>query len=719
MNKLHLAALGFYSGLAFLLLHPILLSTGQKVAGYDFFAYNWNFWWVREALLDPDLAVFRGDFIMFPAESSYGFHTLTIAWFPLWALTEPLIGSLGAVNLILFLGCVLNAYALFAWLRSEHIPPGLALLGGMMLQVLPISRYFYYNTHLNLFAWFWLPLHLLLWKKVAGEAEAGRWRGVFLWGGVQSLGLWLLAHTDLQFPIFAAALLAPYGLRSLFHSSKRGALLLTGGGIVAGALLGFWFAGPFPYMLDFAGTRAISPVEDRPGVDFPEDFLYTSPTWWDWATPSVGAFVTGVLVFSFGFSLIGALRAGRPADDRWFWFLWMLPPLILALGPTLEIFGQAIPLPYRWLYALTEGMQRMPWRFAPIFVIALAVFAGKTWADKLPPRPYRAWAGAVLFLLLAADVRLHEGGPLQDMLPHYEFYERIGQEEGDYGLVEVPTGAGTGEVLLGDLRAIQFQYYGIIHQKRMVNGFLARAPLEHYWYLYLDDPLMAWLGQRRPLEPEAAAALLAERVLAWPIGYMVVHQDYVRANGGRPEEIFGFLNGQGDSVCPVWVEGEAVVYRARSHPLGCPARTPPQAETGAYVIDIGAAGDEVYLGPGWHYREAVAGLSLRWLGQAEQTRLYFDLPPGNYRLEVQAQAFWEPRQVGVRVNGIELAERYTLGPEGLGVYTFELPAEIVGQGGVEWVWLYDGRPSPAEVGLGGDVRPLAIAVDWLHFHPQD
>jgi hypothetical protein len=55
----------------------------------------------------------------------------------------------------------------------------------------------------------------------------------------------------------------------------------------------------------------------------------------------------------------------------------------------------------------------------------------------------------------------------------------MGCEPYDYVVVEVPSGGGSGEVLVGDPFAAAFQIYGVVHGKRMVNGFVARAPLEH------------------------------------------------------------------------------------------------------------------------------------------------------------------------------------------------------------------------------------------------
>jgi hypothetical protein len=716
--RLHFSAVLFYGTLAFILLHTLLWKTGTHTAGYDFFAYNWNFWWTRHALTTPELNLFESDFIMFPAETTFGFHTLTLFWFPLWAVLEPLIGTLAAVNVILWLGCAFNGYTLFAFLRSERVAPGLALIGGAALQAFPIARYFYYNTHLNLFDWFWLSVHLLLWKQIANAVEAGHWRRLALGVTVQGAALWGLALTDLQFPIFVSFLLVPYGLLTLWKSSQRWLLIAAGIVTVALSLLLMWFVGPLPYLLDFAGTRVTSPVEERPGIPLLRGFFCMSDTWWDWAMPSVGAFVTLVIFLS----LLWAVWRFRGTSLRqWFWFALGLPPLILSLGSDLHIAGMKIPLPYRLVYDITDGMFRMPWRLAPVFLAAGMIFAGLLWTPRFTRlRAGRFFLIAGLLWLLFLDVRLFEWGPLQPLVPEYRFYELIGEEDGDYGIVEIPTGAGTGEVLLGDPRAIQFEYYGITHQKRMVNGFIARAPLEHYWYLHLDDPMMAWLGQRRDLEPEAVRQQLRERIFNFPIGYLVLHQDYVEANGKRPEEILAFFNAQPDLVCPWIVEGNAVVYRTAWHPAGCPARIPPEIEPEVYQIDIGISGDEPYLGWGWHWAEAVSGITLRWAGDRPDTTLFFDLPPGEYELTLSSQAFGEPRELSLWLNGNQLASPVSVGTETLEAHTFRLPAEVVGDGkNLRLTLAYDGWIVPAEVQGSSDQRKLAVAVDWVRFRRLD
>ena len=86
---------------------------------------------------------------MFPHTSNFAYNVLTLFWFPLWAVLEPVVGILTSMTVITLLGCALNGYWLFVLLLDENVTPGLALIGGAALQLFPINRYFYYNTHIN------------------------------------------------------------------------------------------------------------------------------------------------------------------------------------------------------------------------------------------------------------------------------------------------------------------------------------------------------------------------------------------------------------------------------------------------------------------------------------------------------------------------------------------------------------------------------------------
>jgi hypothetical protein len=709
----------FFAALTLIVLHAILLHTNTHTAGYDFFNYNWNFWFIRHVFDTPGLNVYYNNYVFAPVWSNYGYHALTAFWFPAWALFEPLIGTLAAVNVILALGCFLNGYLLYVLLRSEGVHPALALIGGAALQTLPISRYFYYNTHLNLMDWFWIPALLLLWKQMIA---ARRGAALTVWAAAFGVALWGLLLTDLQFPIFAAFVVVPYGMWTVIRLLLRRdwerlirVTLASAFAVSVGVAL-MWFAGPLPYITRFQGELIPGMVEDRPGIAFPMGFLSMESEWWQWSRPSTGAFVTVLIGLALILSLSRWRRLMPP--DRWFWFWLMIPPFVLAMGPTTYIGGAEIPLPYRLMHILTNGMFRMPWRLAPLGVICGMLFAGKALTPLIRrlTSPPRAFAFAAALLLLAISVRLYETAPMQPVLPTYDFYAQMGREPYDYVVLEVPTGAGTGEVLLGNADAIQLQFYGITHGKRMVNGFISRAPIGDFWYIHTDDPMLAWLGQRRLLDAEAVEAQLRERSTSYPIGYIVIHTDRIGRETPTVQEIVGYFNQLDDLLCPHTVEGAAVVYRTRWHPDGCTPRTPPEISPGVYQIDIGTPGDERYIGWGYHWSENVSGATLRWTGEYPQTDTYVDLPPAAYDFTASLQAFWEDRRVALRVNGIEIGDPVNVSTAALVDYMWRIPADVIGDGRhIQITLAYDAVIVPADVGQSADQRRLAVAVDRLTF----
>jgi hypothetical protein len=309
------------------------------------------------------------------------------------------------------------------------------------------------------------------------------------------------------------------------------------------------------------------------------------------------------------------------------------------------------------------------------------------------------------------DARIFRPFPIQPIPTPYRFYEVMGREPYDYVIVEVPVGASSGEGLVGEPVYATTQFYGLTHGKRMVNGHLARVDPLRFWYLRTDDPLLSWLGQRRFLEPEPAGRRLEQIIREYPVGYFVIHTELILKYTGRStvQEVLGYFNSLPGQVCPVFVEGPAVVYRTVWHPDGCPPRTPPEIAPGVYQIDVGSRGDEPYLGWGWHWQEEIVpGLSARWTGQFPQSQVYVNLPRGAYTVTLAAQSYQQARALRLEVNGTPAGE-VTVSPDRLEAVTFSIPADLTG-GFLTLTLDYD---APQEVAPGD--RALALLVDWIQF----
>jgi hypothetical protein len=487
-------------------------------------------------------------------------------------------------------------------------------------------------------------------------------------------------------------------------------------GIIALALL--WFAGPLPYILSFdRADLSPTPAERAVSVPFPLGFLWHyDPS--GAKNTSVGVVLLPLIGVSIILSLVGVRRRSRLP---WFWLALVPIPLILSAGASITALGAQISLPYVWLHDLLGGMFRYPERFVPVFLIPGVLFAMITLTPILAQHARVRWiVPAALLFIVIADARILEPFPVQPLPTHYDFYEAMGREPYDYVVVEVPTAAQSGEGIVGESRFVTTQFYGTIHGKRMVNAHISRVPISHYWYMRTDDPMMAWLGQRRFIEPEIVEQQMRERIASYPIGYFVIHREWIGGVGSvTDQEVLGYFNSLRDLVCPLWIEGDAGVYRTSWHPDGCPPRIPPQNEAGDYRIDVGSPDDARYIGWGWHYAENISGLTLRWTGEYPQTQVYFDLPSGGYELTITSQAFSEPRQLRALINDQPVGDPVTVGVESLQPYTFAVPTDLIGDGQYLKLTLdYDAWVIPADIGQGSDSRRLAVAVDMIEFRAE-
>jgi len=700
----------FYGVLGGLLLYPLLFHINTHGAGYDYFHFHWNFWWIETALFDSNLKLYQSNYVITPFYQNLAYHTLAVFWYPLWAILSPLVGMTAAVNLIIWLGATLNGWMMALWLRANRAAWWAALVGGVGLMALPTMRYFYYNTHLNLMAWFWIPALLWLWQRlVACVAQQRFWRAL---GAALMMGvcMWLVLLTDSQLPLYAALLLSVYGVYTLITFKMRWAQLALGTLALSVAVVLGWLAGPLSYLLAWEGSLPATESSGRPGVPFPEGFLTVMDGWWHWNMPSLGALPLVVLLVGG----IGWWRYRRAQRGLVLcWLVAMILPFIFALGGTLYVGNTEIALPYRTLFQLTDGNLIMPWRFAPAFVIAVMTFAATT----VGAARWRWWSGALgLWLVLILTRAFWTAPTLEHVPPDYDFYARIGQEPAteNFAVLEVPTAVATGQIIIGDPRAVIYQRYAIQHHRRVLNGFIARAPLEYYWYLRTDDPLLSWLGSRRDLEPTAARNRLIEVVDQWPVGYVVVHQAAIGRESATNQQIIGFLNEQADLLCPLWIEKDAIVWRSRSHWLweACPPRTPPFDAEGHYRLDIGGDEDVRYILSGWYWAEQLPGIDARWIGAEAQAGIVVDLPPADYTVRIVAQAYQVPRQLSLMVNDRVLGEG-AIQPDGLSTLMVTLPADVIGDGrALQLALVADATlPAPGE-------RDLSVLIESITFIAQ-
>jgi hypothetical protein len=133
-------------------------------------------------------------------------------------------------------------------------------------------------------------------------------------------------------------------------------------------------------------------------------------------------------------------------------------------------------------------------------------------------------------------------------------------------------------------------------------------------------------------------------------------------------------------------------------------------------LNIGEAYDEVWIDGGWHAQERSGTTSFRWAMRNATLIVPLDHAAA-IRVDVRSQAFNYPgapgQTIALIVNGISqpaipLPNEWTLAS-----FVVDRGAWKAGVNRIELVFEREARP--ADVGLGGDTRPLAAAVDYVHF----
>lgn len=702
--------LAFFGLLSFVVLAPLTLHLGSWVEGqidreghWDYFLFHWNLWWMRHAVLDGQ-DPYTTNMVLAPYTHNLAYHTLAPAWLPVYMVLAPLVGHLAAANVIVPLAFTLSGALMVAFLRRRGIGRGSALVGGTAFAFTPYMLDHAASDHLNLIAVFWLPLALLVWDRLAAQRRV-RWAVAL---GVAAWGMWL---TDPLVLLWVALLLTPYALRTVVRAGTRP----TRARIVA--------LGALAAILAVVLAYAVAPLRQMIAYDA-EDLLRAD----DYTLRAYSLPLEALLLQpgegdrSLGRVLIvlvaaGLLARGRPRV-RWFWLAAAIPPLVLALGPEVTVAGVTIPLPFRWVFDLTEGQLRTPARFTPPAVLGLITFAALTfdpWLRRVQSGAARGLVAGALIMGALLDVGALTPFPSAPAPHIYDFYAMMGEEDYpgyDYVVIDVPSGPFSGWREVGS--HADAQYYAIAHHKRTVSGMLARFAPEKQQY-YVDSPLFAGLTGAQTLGVGADIGELARIVDEWPVGYVVVHLSWLTPE--RALETLAFMNGH-PSLCFVTVEDDAALYRTTSHPKGCPLRTPPDSAPGTYTLDLGATGDEGFIGHGWYAHEDIGGIGARWAGGGQEALLYAHVPPdgSDYTLTVRVVAFAESRTVKVVANGVRLGA-FTAAPGDWSEQAITLPADVIApvNGDLILSFSADGMVSAMDLGLSADARPLTLAYDWVRF----
>jgi hypothetical protein len=358
---------GFYLAGFALLTHPALwrFSTHYLADHNDGLLNVWRMWWVREALLRLRVSPWYTTYLHHP----YGLTLLGDDLAPLHgvfaALVSPWLTLVEAHNAIVVLAFVTSG--LFTFLLCYHFTRawGASLWGGYLFT---FSQYHFAHAqgHLSLVSMQWIPLFALTWSAFLRTGRTTAALGA-------ALSLALTVYSNYYYFVYCLFLLA---LLTAWHALRRrdGLFLLRPPfprSIAVFALTGL--ATVTPLAVAFLRANVADPflgTQDR--SQFSLDLLAPLVPGGHWRFAELTRAYWSALPgnihessVSLGFAVAAlCLYAWRhrrtfPDPDVRFWFTPLVLFLVLALGPSLRVWGRpvSLPLPHLWLETLVPPLR--------------------------------------------------------------------------------------------------------------------------------------------------------------------------------------------------------------------------------------------------------------------------------------------------------------------------------------------------------------------------
>jgi hypothetical protein len=699
-----------YTAVACITLSTLLAQFTSAVPGgkdTDYYQFLWGYWWIGHALQTGQSPLWT-DYTLYPHINNLSIHTLAPIWYPVYTVANPLVGVIGAGNLMVLLGYSLSGTLMFVWLR-RRLPVGnpalaVAFFGGLAYAFSPYMMTHASYIQLNLTPLWWFPLILLLWDELAFP----RWLPRPVTALLLGLALWGVWLTDLEYLIWLALVGWGYLLWTLW-AARRNLRPVILWGLVAAALMGVlaWI-----YPLSALVQVNLNPLEFPPaGLETLRHYALPLAALVGLAPNEEVRTMGHVLVWLMWAGILLAWLRWRKRDFPALSFpanqpgaaVWLglgLVPLILALGPDITIGSTTIPLPYMLLHNALHGQHRVPSRltgpaaFLLLTFLALAFYPwlARWWSQRkiLVMGGMTLLGAAVLF-----DVGALAAFPTKT-IPDYPIYHQIAAEKGDFVVMDVPVGTQYGWTGIGN--GYFSMFYGAIHQHKMVNGWLARIPYSTLDY-YIKSPLFSWLAGVHDLnadERASAADELEQDRQKWPIGYIIAYRDWIATD--QQSDWLGWLNQQ-PGFCPPEESPDTTLIWWRAEPLGCDSMLTEQVDLGSTWTAIGS---------GWYNPESVGGPVARWSAQNSTLRVTLK-PEASYEVTFSALAFGDHQTV--TMSG--LSSPINLDGSDWHSYTVTLPPGAASDGLLRLH--HDHADSPASRGLSTDERPLAAAYSQFAF----
>lgn len=517
----------------------------------------WHNWWFKYSVFDLHQSPFYTNYIFYPQTVPLTFDANAFVFSAMTLPLQPIIGVVGASNIIFLLSFALSGMGIFLLARRIFgLSNFSSFLAGVIYAFSPYTFSQAIDGHINITSTWIIPFltfFVILAIKKAKENEKFILSKEALIAGIF---LGLQAYSDLTYTAFTILLL---GLIFVFYAfisrkEKKEILKITVPFLIAGIIsLLIFLPGLIPTLSDFRkGINPSSPlwVQNVWSADLVAFFkpstnsaLFKNLAF----APHQGSiegtvflgWTTIVLAIFFIYKFIRNWKKLDLKERRMKSLLIFLSVsfFVLSLGPFLNIANRntSIPLPFVLIHKipLIGGTQETA-RMNPFFMLSLSIIAGLG-LDLLIEKSKSKWRkiliGAIPTILIVLEF-MQIPFPTTDLRPP-KVYDVIAKDKGEKAVLDLPLGFNSGNMSLGHSPIGSLQFYQTYHKHPQFRGTIARVPIENFDY-YTKIPLFKYflnpgtLPDGEDLDQTLANSAIRKKL---NVGYIIIHKDILKEKG--------------------------------------------------------------------------------------------------------------------------------------------------------------------------------------------
>lgn len=642
-------------------------------------------WHVKEAVLGHT-PLLSAPLLFYPSGISLLAHALGpfmgFLALPFWAW-----GAVAAYNGAMLSGFVLTGLGMYALARGLGFRRVVSLFAGALLLAVPMHVAGLHG-HLDKTFLGLMPLVLLCGVRALQPARSAWW--VVL---LATALLLVLLHNGLQFiqSAMSLALLACVAWSQAVRKEPvlQRAVLSAVASLVAVVplLFAILVAVRNPLIRVDMNTASIYYQPDVLELLLPTSFTRLGMlTWPILDSYRIQPSIETAISFSWTGLILCAVAALAPGRAVVPWLLLTVAWAVLALGPSLHLFGRGLfteyRLPLMMPYALFTalpglGFLRTPGRLILMAQVGFAVCAsfGLSWLIRRFGRLASVGAGLAIVLVLA------EGSPSpwarHRLGPVPSFYEALAADRDVYGIFDLPV-RPPGAVSYLDYSS-RYQIDQMIHRKGIATGYIGRSYSRHPVFpCLLPEPQPDVLVNGEPSVCYANTLFdLAARDYRYVVWHKPQQDDEYRPDPAQADATSAFVLGLFAGRTPAVDDEMITAYRIPRSPA-----------SGAMTTTLG-------LGANWYPAEHIR----RWM--KSPATLFISAPQAEEAsLQITPDLIFDPspaHPVGHR-----------------GILRVELDGSTIGEFPIE-----TGNPAAIPLSLKSGVHTLTLHLKAGSFRPSD